>query len=126
LQINNTSGMRVDLKNIRKAAALISARKGLVVLSFVKRPAMLKLNRKFRGKNKPTDVLSFNMDEGGVIGDVIICPSVARRNAAEFGVTFNEEIARLAVHGMLHLLGHEHGRKMFGLQDRMMRRIGYA
>lgn len=98
----------------------------MVVLSFVKKPVMLRLNRRFRGKSRPTDVLSFNMNEGRIIGDVIICPSVARRNAVEYGVTFEEEISRLAVHGMLHLMGHNHGKKMFELQDRLMRRIGYA
>ena len=126
LQISNSSGAGIGLKKIRKAASLIGKKGRVVVLSFVKKPVMLRLNRRFRGKSRPTDVLSFNMNEGRIIGDVIICPSVARRNAVEYGVTFEEEISRLAVHGMLHLMGHNHGKKMFELQDRLMRRIGYA
>lgn len=126
LVISNSSGTRLDLKKVRKAAALMGKNRLLVSLSFVKRPVMARLNESFRKRKGPTDVLSFNMNEDNMLGDVIICPSVARANAARYGATLNEEIARLAVHGMLHLLGHGHGKKMFDLQDAFMRRIGYA
>lgn len=66
------------------------------------------LNRRFRGKDKPTDVLSFPMEDPCLIGDIAVSMERARAQAAEFGVSENEELARLLVHGILHLIGHDH------------------
>lgn len=73
------------------------------------------LNRRWRKRNAPTDVLSFSMTMGpdaaynyGVLGDVYISIEKAREQAREYGVTFEEEIARLVVHGVLHLAGYDH------------------
>jgi probable rRNA maturation factor len=74
------------------------------------------LNEHYRGIAGPTDVLSFGCDdpcpaasdEPITIGDVIIAPEVARRQAAELGTTVEEELDLLLVHGILHLLGYEH------------------
>lgn len=126
LEINSSARYGIDAKALMKIARLVGGRKSLVSLSFVTGAAMKKLNRKYRGKNRPTDVLSFNMDEGRLLGDVVICPQVAKANAKRFGVTLREEIARLLVHGLLHLTGLNHGKKMFDRQDRIMRRLGYA
>jgi probable rRNA maturation factor len=103
-----------------------------VSLLFVDADAMAKLNEQFLGKSGPTDVLSFPMEEepgptgrspdfGGtgpgtaagagalmLLGDVVICPAVAARNAEEHGVPLDDEIALLVVHGLLHLLGMDH------------------
>jgi probable rRNA maturation factor len=103
-----------------------------VSLLFVDTDAMAKLNEQFLGKSGPTDVLSFPMEEepgptgrspdlGGtgpgtaaeagtlmLLGDVVICPAVAARNAEEHGVPLDDEIALLVVHGLLHLLGMDH------------------
>lgn len=84
----------------------------------------------------PTDVLSFPMDElrapagnepalAGVLGDVVLCPSVARRQAADAGHGADEELELLLTHGVLHLLGHDHAepeehQEMFTLQDRLL------
>lgn len=79
------------------------------------------LNRRYRGIDKPTDVLSFALSEqnaGGppvpvlpgmppVLGDVIISVETAARQAAEHSVTLEQELALLTVHGILHLLGYE-------------------
>lgn len=74
-------------------------------------------NKQWRGKDKPTNVLSFAAREGemprvqGVVedlGDIVICPAVAKKEAALFEVTVREHIARLIVHGFLHLVGHDH------------------
>jgi probable rRNA maturation factor len=81
---------------------------------------MRSLNRRYRGKDRTTDVLSFPMREGRfsrvrqeLLGDIVICMPVAARQARSAGGTFREEIDRLLVHGLLHLLGydHERGRK---------------
>ena len=95
-----------------------------VSLLFIDAPAIAALNERFLGKEGPTDVLSFpiedEVDRGGrspdeaatgrhlLLGDVVICPSVAAINAVEHGVTFDDEIALLVVHGILHLLGMDH------------------
>ena len=101
---------------------------------FVDAEAMADLNRRFHGKEGPTDVLAFPIDEepveggrspdsGGtgpgyspaepedmpiLLGDVVICPSVAASNAPEHAGTYDDEIALLLVHGILHLMGMDH------------------
>ncbi len=67
------------------------------------------------GKDGPTDVLSFPLDDGdpvpgvpALLGDVVICPDVALAQYAEHAGTFDDEIALLVVHGILHVLGHDH------------------
>jgi probable rRNA maturation factor len=104
-----------------------------VSLLFVDEPTIASLNERFLDKEGPTDVLSFPIedeadrggrspDEGGtgpgsieadtgrllLLGDVVICPSVAARNAVDHRATFDDEIALLVVHGILHLLGMDH------------------
>lgn len=66
------------------------------------------LNRDYRGKDKPTDVLSFPMDDESMLGDVVISMERAREQAVLFKVSEDEELSRLLVHGILHLLGHDH------------------
>lgn len=118
--INNFSGTRIDRSLIKKLARRVSKRKWIVSISFVSRSEMKKLNKKYRKKNKPTDVLSFSMKEGKLLGDVVICPSIAKVNAVKYGSTFRSEIARLVVHGLLHLLGYDHGKKMFDVQEKIL------
>ena len=71
-----------------------------------------KLNRLYRNKDKPTDVLSFPMGEevGGwkLLGDVVISLDTAKAQASEFGLSLEEEIKRLLIHGIVHLLGYDH------------------
>jgi probable rRNA maturation factor len=78
-----------------------------------------RLNGKFRGKPKPTDVLSFpangteaasfpNENGAKILGDIAISPQAARRNAKRFGRTLDEEIRILILHGVLHLAGYDH------------------
>jgi probable rRNA maturation factor len=75
------------------------------------------LNREHRGKDKPTDVLSFPMYEPGeapgahgerLLGDVVISVDTARRQAADYDAPLQNEIYRLLIHGILHVLGHDH------------------
>jgi probable rRNA maturation factor len=105
-----------------------------VSLIFVDEEAIADLNKRFLGKDGPTDVLAFPIDEepvvGGrspdsgttgpndlpaenndvpmLLGDVYVCPSVALRNAPEHAGTYEDELALLVVHGVLHLLGMDH------------------
>ncbi|MDD4990215.1 MAG: rRNA maturation RNase YbeY [Candidatus Pacebacteria bacterium] len=70
------------------------------------------LNKKFRGKNKSTDVLSFaELEVKGnknKVGQIIICPIKVKENAKEFGRSFQEELRHVLIHSVLHLLGYEH------------------
>ena len=73
------------------------------------------LNKEYRGKNQPTDVLSFPLEESDgsgeeslLLGDVVISLETAERQAEEFGVSPQEEVLRLLIHGVLHLLGYDH------------------
>jgi len=117
--VSNFSGMGIDAGPIKKIAKRLGRKKWIVDISLVRKAKIEQLNTKYRKKNKPTDVLSFLMKEGRLLGDVIICPSVAKANAKRSGTSLKQEIARLAAHGMLHLLGYKHGRKMFDRQERM-------
>jgi probable rRNA maturation factor len=76
------------------------------------------LNKKYRGKDKPTNVLAFPMADdscdvdSGMLGDVVISVDTAMRESAETGETTDETIYRLLVHGLLHLLGYDHERSL--------------
>ena len=79
---------------------------------------MQRLNAHYRGKDRPTDVLSFAQAEGegarpaGVLGDVVISVDTATRQARERGETLGRESERLLIHGILHLLGYDHERSV--------------
>lgn len=84
----------------------------LISIAFVGPAAIAKLNRQYLSHSGPTDVISFGMGRDTkdmpAIGDIYICPDVARRNARRLGVSEREEIARLVVHGVLHVAGYDH------------------
>jgi probable rRNA maturation factor len=88
------------------------------------------LNRRFRGKNQPTDVLSFPAADGphdGFAGDIAISVDIARQNARRLGHTTAEEIKVLCLHGLLHLAGFDHERdqgQMARKELRLRRRLG--
>jgi probable rRNA maturation factor len=87
---------------------------------------MRALNAHYRGMARPTDVLSFPMSEGdslvpgGLLGDIVICVPKALSQSQEYGVSFYDELLRLLVHGLLHLLGYDHERGSY--QKRKMER----
>ncbi|WP_432978455.1 rRNA maturation RNase YbeY [Dactylosporangium sp. CA-233914] len=99
---------------------------------------MTELNHRWMDGEGPTDVLAFPMDEGSVdhgpgegsgepalLGDIVLCPEVAAKQAAAAGHAAIDELALLTVHGILHLLGYDHAEpeeeaEMFGLQARLL------
>src|SRR5580693_652065 len=116
---------RIPLQDKVLARFLASVRRELklgrreVTVCFVEDREIARLNGKFRGKPKPTDVLSFpangteaasfpNENGAKVLGDIAISPQAARRNAKRFGRTLDEEIRILILHGVLHLAGYDH------------------
>lgn len=103
-----------------------------LALLFVDEPTIAELNQRFMGHDGPTDVLAFPIDDDDVLvgrspdgstsgpdrgpvddvplllGDVVVCPAVAARNAPSHAGTYDDEIALLVVHGILHVLGMDH------------------
>ncbi len=82
-------------------------------LSLVGRTRMRSLNRQYRGRDYPTDVLAFPMEQMGTpapvfLGDLVICVPVAIEQASRFENTADQEMLRLLIHGTLHLLGYDH------------------
>lgn len=100
------------VQRARRAAGL----SGMVNVLITSSARMRILNREFRGKNKPTDVLSFPTDQRShhksreVAGEIAICADIARQNAARLGHTPAAEVCVLVLHGMLHLAGLDHER----------------
>lgn len=102
-----------------------------VTVTFMSSHRMRALNRRMFGRDYATDVIAFSLPHAGrLIGDVYVCPSHARRAARRFDVTPREELLRLVVHGVLHVLGYKHpddGTRtqspMWELQERYVRAL---
>lgn len=88
----------------RKAAGV----KGQVQVLITSSEELRELNRRFRRKDKPTDVLSFPAIVEGEAGDIAISGDIASENAFELGHSLDEELRILILHGILHLSGHDH------------------
>ncbi len=69
-----------------------------------------KLNKLYRQKNKVTDVLSFNLDDKNILGEIVICLEQAKKQAKEKKISLQAELKLLLAHGTLHLLGYDHER----------------
>lgn len=95
-------------------------------ITFVSTDHIAAMNARHLGHTGATDVISFALSPHGraatPTGDIYIAPDVARRNAAEHGSAIREEIARLVVHGVLHVLGHDHPNDTRRVASRMWRR----
>jgi probable rRNA maturation factor len=152
IEIANESGCEVDEAGLAALARHVldaMAVHPLAELSvlLVDEPAMAELHVRWMGESGPTDVLAFPMDElwppppggrrgengpagetagpPGLLGDVVICPQVAGEQARKAAHGVSDEIELLCTHGILHLLGYDHGdpdeqAKMFGLQDALL------
>ena len=141
IDINNESGIEVDEVRLVRLAAFaleqlrIHPQADLSIL-LVDETTMADYHVRFMDLPGPTDVLSFPMDELrpprddedpplGLLGDIVLCPTVTAAQAADSGRTADGEADYLLVHGLLHLLGHDHAepeekRVMFGLNDRII------
>ena len=103
-------------RHARRLLARLRLRGAELSLLLVSDRRMHALNRRWRGRDRPTDVLAFAQGEGpggapdGLLGDVVISVDTARRQAAERGASLGREGDRLLVHGLLHLLGYDHER----------------
>jgi rRNA maturation RNase YbeY len=111
----------------RRLLAALRLPEAELSLVLVSDAVMRRLNRQWRGADRPTDVLSFAQAEGqggapeGLLGDVVISVDTARRQARERAAPLTRELDRLLIHGVLHLLGYDHERSPADAQ-RMQRR----
>lgn len=99
-------------------------------VTFLPAESMRALNRDYHGVDDLTDVLAFGLGEDPLVGDIYISPDAAEASARELGIDPREEVLRLLVHGVLHLLGHDHpegearyASPMFELQERLLARL---
>lgn len=123
---NEVKSSGVDVRRLKSAARAllreVNEGDSALSLSLVGDSRIQVLNREHRGKDKPTDVLSFPLYEPGdrstssgeghtperLLGDVVISVETARRQAAEYDAPLQNEIYRLLIHGLLHVMGHDH------------------
>lgn len=145
IEINNESEVEVDLKSTRELASYVIEQLKLhpmvdLGIIFVNEKPMTDLHIQWMDEPGPTDVLSFPMDElrpgaddgplvEGVLGDVVICPQVARLQAEAAGHSMMDEVHLLLTHGILHLVGFDHAepeeeREMFKLQRSLLEGFG--
>ena len=141
IEILNESGADVDVKELSRLARFVIDRMRVhpqaeLCIKLVDEDTIAELNEKWMEKEGPTDVLAFPMDElrpglvneepeEGVLGDLVLCHAVAKRQARTAGHATADEVDLLTVHGILHLLGYDHAepeehREMFGLQARLL------
>lgn len=121
---NEQDEFAVDEDALRRLAELVLAVENAdaeaeLSVGIVDEARMVRLNETYAGRAGATDVLAFAFDEADddveqdteeplLLGDVVLCPAVAARNLAEYESTLEQEMALLLVHGVLHLLGHDH------------------
>jgi len=139
--VNRQRKTRIDTKVwesfAEKAAAAIGKSGSTATIAFVSDKAIRQLNHQFRNVDKATDVLSFpaagetgKLDFGDIalnLGDIAISVETAARQAKENGLNFDEEVAQLILHGLLHLSGYDHetdNGEMNRLELRLRKKLG--
>jgi rRNA maturation RNase YbeY len=115
---NSQRSIKLNLPKIKRdlgrALLLLGCESAELSVLFVDDRSMGALNARYRGTEGPTDVLSFPMYEechsstASLLGDIVICVPRALAQSAEYGVPFYNELLRLLVHGLLHLIGYDH------------------
>ncbi len=130
IEINNLTNFSVD-----KTFFLGVAKKVLkgenrqienISIAFVNAQEIQALNKKYRKKDKPTDVLSFEKvsDFKDEAAEVILCPTVVREHAKKSGLSLKKELANMLIHGLLHVLGYDHELSP-AEEERMLKRQAY-
>ncbi|MCW2765206.1 MAG: hypothetical protein JWO11_1165 [Nocardioides sp.] len=141
IEVLNESGRDLDVHRLASLSRFVMDRMRVhplaeLCIKAVNEDTIAQLNSQWMEKEGPTDVLAFPMDElrpglvnedpeEGVLGDLVLCPEVAARQAATAGHSSEAEVELLTVHGILHLLGYDHAepeehKEMFGLQDELL------
>ena len=141
IEVNNETTCELDEKELSDLCRFVLDRMRIhpqaeLAVLLVDPDTMEQLHLKWMDEPGPTDVLSFPMDElrptpddeepkPGLLGDVVLCPDVARRQAKQAGHSAEDELHLLTTHGILHLLGYDHAepeeeKEMFDLQGQLL------
>jgi probable rRNA maturation factor len=141
IEVLNESGTDVDAHELSRLSRFVMDKMHVhpmaeLCIKVVDEATIAELNEQWMEKEGPTDVLAFPMDElrpglvneepeEGVLGDLVLCPAVAARQARDAGHSVRDEVDLLTVHGILHLLGYDHAEpeehaEMFGLQAELL------
>jgi probable rRNA maturation factor len=130
IEINNLTTNQIDREFLEKVAkkVLMGENKKKLELSIVLvgQARIRKLNKKYRQNYRSTDVLSFSYDGSG---DIVICLGEVKKNAKRYNSTFRKELAKVLIHGILHLLGYDHeksekaAKEMEEKQEHYLRKI---
>ena len=145
IEVLNESGYELDLDHLAKLARFVMDKMRVhplaeLCIKAVDEDTMTELNEQWMEKEGPTDVLAFPMDElrpgelgeepeEGVLGDLILAPSIAEKQGEASGHGLTAELELLTTHGILHLLGYDHAEpaehaEMFGLQAELLAEFG--
>ena len=141
VEVNNETATDVDEKDLSDLCRFVLDRMRIhpqaeLAVLLVDPETMAQLHVRWMDEPGPTDVLAFPMDElrpaphdedpvPGLLGDVVLCPDVAREQARHAGHSVQDELRLLTTHGILHLLGYDHGdpseeQEMFGVQQQLL------
>ncbi len=136
IQVSGESPAGASKEWLRSAVSLVLRSAGLteaeISLTLLDDDSIRELNLTYLGKDAPTDVISFALHEGDepVLGDVYVGYERAAIQAVEAGISVEEELARLSIHGTLHVLGYDHpdtearsSSEMFVLQEGLVRKL---
>ena len=142
IEVLNESGLELDVRRLSRLARFVMEQMRVhpqaeLCIKAVDEDTIAELNGQWMEKDGPTDVLAFPMDElrpgseevpspEGVLGDIVVCPQVAIKQAEVAGHPAINEILMLVTHGMLHLVGFDHAepgeeKEMFGLQAELLK-----
>jgi probable rRNA maturation factor len=120
-------------KIAHRALEVLGLGKVELSIALVSDAQIKRLNKRYRNKDKPTDVLSFpigeKVEDWLILGDIVISVDTAKRQAQELGHSLEEELKRLLVHGLVHLLGYDHElggeeeKKFFELEEFVLREL---
>jgi len=116
---NRQKKIRVDRRSVRRAMSTIMkylyCSNKVISLLFVDNREIREINRRYLNRDYPTNVLAFSLTEGefgdinpDILGDIVISAETAFKDAVESGIEFNDELAFLMIHGVLHLLNYDH------------------
>ncbi len=126
LNVNNDSEFRINKKLVHKIVRTLSRLMNYEILflqiNFVSSEYILWLNKNYLSHDFYTDIITFNYsgENYKFDGEIFICPETAEKNAVKYGVTLNEEILRLIIHGLLHLKGYD---DMSPEEKRLMKKL---
>jgi probable rRNA maturation factor len=133
-QIYNFTRKKISparVKNIVRKSVSMSGglfRKTDISVVLVNKKRISELNRVYRKKKGPTDILSFNYGIGynkkkDIEGELVVCPGFVAESAKKNRINFEDELTFVVAHGVLHLLGMKHGKRMYDLQDKIVRQL---